>query len=285
VTKTKFIIIGIIFGMFAIPIPYAEAKDWYLYVGEMPKHWKSQFGNSLFYATQYWEKQFPDTNFYKVSNLEDADFVVQWASEYQADEKTNTKKLGYYTTNTKNEYGKPYVAITLGFMTGDGLNKKFELVDEEYALLITIHELGHAIGLGHSDNPNNIMYPSIYNYDQWLLEKTSNSQQDNQTQNESTESLLSTSEIKPIPDWIRNNVKWWVNGAIDDQAFVDGIQFLIKEGIIQIPETTQSSEPTGSQEIPGWIKNNADWWSQGLISDGDFLKGIQFMVENGIIAV
>ena len=118
-----------------------------------------------------------------------------------------------------------------------------------------------------------------------MLEKTSNSQQDNQTQNESTESLLSTSEIKPIPDWIRNNVKWWVNGAIDDQAFVDGIQFLIKEGIIQIPETTQSSEPTGSQEIPGWIKNNADWWSQGLISDGDFLKGIQFMVENGIIAV
>ena len=239
----------------------------------------------LFYSTQYWQEQFPNTKFYKVSSLEDADFVVQWASKYQADEKTNTKKLGYYTTNTKNEYGKPYVAITLGFMTGDGLNKKFELVDEEYALLITIHELGHAIGLGHSDNPNNIMYPSIYNYDQWLLEKTSNSQQDNQTQNESTESLLSTSEIKPIPDWIRNNVKWWVNGAIDDQAFVDGIQFLIKEGIIQIPETTQSSEPTGSQEIPGWIKNNADWWSQGLISDGDFLKGIQFMVENGIIAV
>ena len=283
-TKTKFIITVIIFGMIVVPIPYAEAKNWNLYVGEMPKHWESQFGNLLFYSIQYWEKQFPDNNFYKVSSLEDADFVVQWASEYQADEKTNTKKLGYYTTNTKNEYGKPYVAITLGFMTGDGLNKKFELVDEEYALLITIHELGHAIGLGHSDNPNNIMYPSIYNYDQWLLEKTSSSQQDNQTQNESTESLLSASEIKPIPDWIRNNAKWWVDGTIDDQAFVDGIQFLIKEEIIQIPETKQSA-PGGSQEIPGWIKNNADWWSQELISDDDFLKGIQFMVENGIITV
>jgi len=40
-----------------------------------------------------------------------------------------------------------------------------------------------------------------------------------------------------------------------------------------------------SQEIPAWIKNNADWWSQGLISDGDFLKGITFLVENGIITV
>jgi len=38
VTKTPFIITGIIFGMFIIPIPYAEAKDWNLYVGEMPKH-------------------------------------------------------------------------------------------------------------------------------------------------------------------------------------------------------------------------------------------------------
>ena len=45
------------------------------------------------------------------------------------------------------------------------------------------------------------------------------------------------------------------------------------------------STPGGSQEIPGWVKNNADWRSQGLVSDGDFIKGITFMVENGIITV
>jgi len=88
-----------------------------------------------------------------------------------------------------------------------------------------------------------------------------------------------------IPDWIRNNASWWVAGNIDDKAFVGGIQFLIKEGVIQIQETTKSSTSDGSQDIPSWIKNNADWWSQGLISDGDFLKGITFMVENGIITV
>jgi hypothetical protein len=86
-----------------------------------------------------------------------------------------------------------------------------------------------------------------------------------------------------IPEWIKNNAKWWVDSTIDDAAFVGGIQFLIKEGIIQIPETTQST--TSSQEIPSWIKNNADWWYQGLISDDDFLKGIKFMVENGIITI
>jgi len=93
-----------------------------------------------------------------------------------------------------------------------------------------------------------------------------------------------SNQNKRIPDWIKNNASWWVEGTIDDKAFVGGIQFLIKEGIIQIPETTQSG--TGdTQEIPAWIKNNADWWSKGLISDDDFLKGIQFMVENGIIMV
>jgi len=42
---------------------------------------------------------------------------------------------------------------------------------------------------------------------------------------------------------------------------------------------------TGSEEIPSWIKNNADWWSQGLISDDDFVKGIQYLIEQGIIKV
>jgi hypothetical protein len=38
----------------------------------------------------------------------------------------------------------------------------------------------------------------------------------------------------PIPEWIKNNAKWWSEGAIDDKAFVQGIEFLVKEGIISI---------------------------------------------------
>ena len=87
-----------------------------------------------------------------------------------------------------------------------------------------------------------------------------------------------------IPTWIKNNAGWWADGQIDDEAFISGIQYLIKEKIIQIPET-ESSEGDGSQEIPAWIKNNADWWAQGLISDDDFVKGIQYLVEQGIIEV
>ena len=37
-----------------------------------------------------------------------------------------------------------------------------------------------------------------------------------------------------IPEWIKNNAKWWSEGAIDDEAFVQGIEFLVKKGIISI---------------------------------------------------
>ena len=43
-----------------------------------------------------------------------------------------------------------------------------------------------------------------------------------------------SSESTSIPAWIKNNAGWWADGQIPDSAFVQGIQFLIKEGIIVI---------------------------------------------------
>ena len=42
---------------------------------------------------------------------------------------------------------------------------------------------------------------------------------------------------------------------------------------------------TTQATVPEWIKNNADWWAQGLITDDDFVKGIKFLIEQGIITV
>lgn len=37
--------------------------------------------------------------------------------------------------------------------------------------------------------------------------------------------------------------------------------------------------------IPQWVKHNAKFWSDSQISDSDFVKGIQYMLENGIISI
>jgi len=87
-----------------------------------------------------------------------------------------------------------------------------------------------------------------------------------------------------IPAWIKNNAGWWASDQIPDSAFLQGIQFLIKEGIIVIPPT-ETSESSGSQEVPGWIKNNAGWWADGVIDDNTFVSGIQYLVKVGIIKV
>ena len=44
----------------------------------------------------------------------------------------------------------------------------------------------------------------------------------------------SVSQNNKIPDWIKNNAGWWADGSIDDNSFVEGIQFLIKEGFMKL---------------------------------------------------
>src|SRR5579885_3349716 len=40
-----------------------------------------------------------------------------------------------------------------------------------------------------------------------------------------------------------------------------------------------------STQIPSWIKNNAKWWSQGQVDDSDFIKGIQYLIQKGIMRI
>ncbi|WP_428325257.1 cupredoxin domain-containing protein [Nitrosopumilus sp.] len=96
---------------------------------------------------------------------------------------------------------------------------------------------------------------------------------------------ITVGDTKPaVPEWIKNNAEWWAEGAIDDDAFVQGIQFLIKENVLRIPATS-SGEGSGSNEIPEWIKNNAGWWAEGAIDDDAFVQGIQFLITNGILQI
>jgi len=91
------------------------------------------------------------------------------------------------------------------------------------------------------------------------------------------------SEEFTIPQWIKNTAKWWSEGSVNDEDYVNGLQYLITEGIITIPPT-QSGQGT-SQDIPEWVRNTTGWWAVGLLTDSEFVAGIQYLIENGIIRI
>jgi len=103
-----------------------------------------------------------------------------------------------------------------------------------------------------------------------------------ESQEEAKSGTIDTTPAQ-VPTWIKNNAGWWADGSIGDSDFVSGIQYLIKEGIMTIPETQPGNG--GTLEIPDWIKNNAGWWADGSIGDSDFVSGIQWLINNGIIRV
>lgn len=47
--------------------------------------------------------------------------------------------------------------------------------------------------------------------------------------------MLRSQEIsEKVPDWIKNNAKWWAEGTISEDDFLNGIQYLIKVGIVSV---------------------------------------------------
>ena len=99
--------------------------------------------------------------------------------------------------------------------------------------------------------------------------------------------LLVTSTVSyvyaEVPSWIKSNAGWWADGAISETEFLSGIEFLIKDGIIEVPPTSVSSETSDS--IPTWVKTNAGWWADGIISDNEFVNAIQHLMTIGLISV
>jgi hypothetical protein len=47
-------------------------------------------------------------------------------------------------------------------------------------------------------------------------------------------SEINSNIVKSIPSWVKNTGEWWAFGQIDDETFVQGIEFLVQENIIKV---------------------------------------------------
>ena len=80
-----------------------------------------------------------------------------------------------------------------------------------------------------------------------------------------------------IPDWIKISAGWWADGLLDDDAFLQSIQYLVNQGIIDI-KTTSTLDKADTDKIPTWVQNSAGWWADGVIDDETFVQS--YMVKS-----
>jgi len=64
---------------------------------------------------------------------------------------------------------------------------------------------------------------------------------------------------------------------------VEGIRYLIEEDIIKIQEVKRISVGEG-RNIPDWVKTTTGWWANDLVPEDDFIRGMQYLIQEGIIS-
>ena len=99
------------------------------------------------------------------------------------------------------------------------LDAKFDTEDDIFFILVDGFETDY-VEIDSTSNSRNIVIPFFAG--------------------DSVIDIMGTDALNPflpeleIPSWIKNNAGWWADGQIDDEAFVQGIQYLITNGILQV---------------------------------------------------
>jgi len=115
--------------------------------------------------------------------------------------------------------------------------------------------------------------------------------------------ILVYDDLKPVTDSkeqakaIIHLIHWMIT---DGQEFSSSLLYVpLADKVVELGKTglskvTYDGEPlwnyeasanSGTLEIPKWIRDNAKWWSEGLISDQEYINGLQFLIKEGILKI
>jgi len=125
--------------------------------------------------------------------------------------------------------------------------------------------------------------PPQYYIDRYNNEPDYKSWFDSQFSDITIYNILGYEDPVPLPPEMKIDAGKWATGAILDSTFIAEIEFLLENNIIMI-----SNIPSGDvsgDEIPNWIRNNALWWSQDLISEYEFVNSLKFLIQEGIVII
>lgn len=94
-------------------------------------------------------------------------------------------------------------------------------------------------------------------------------------------SLLSEPRVE-ISAGVRDASGWTQGRAIDDSLLASGLGYLAAQNYLTpVPSYTEER----GKNVPHWVGTAASWWSEGRITDSDFVKGTQYLIDKGIIRI
>jgi len=124
------------------PAPTPTPTQYKIYIEPVPYGILSHYQSSIRDAMGYWERT-KGINFIEISDPSQADIYVQWVKEWGGE-----------------RLGQTYKAELVQVGVGDSVClSTYQQYTYDSVVLIAEHELGHAIGLGHSDVVGSLMYP------------------------------------------------------------------------------------------------------------------------------
>ena len=60
---------------------------------------------------------------------------------------------------------------------------------------------------------------------------------------------------------------------------------LVSVMLVSAVSLVAAQNSTQPISVPAWIKKNAKWWQEGSVGDKDFVQGIQYLIQKGIMKI
>jgi len=236
------------------------------------------------------------------------DLTTTWNEFYAASpghksvEELTMYRVSINSADLSNEELKSYIVKRIeqqeqvrgGYIGGKG-GEGSARVSENNAQLVTVCNgctIGEVLQMAENHNSSrsnkDVLYTIVVSCNDCTIEDVL----------EAAENHNSSRSNKTYPSIIINCVGCNINegtyGAIGEQ----GIEVIKAKAQKERSEADSAAQRVGQNskelsqkadvarpKVPDWIKKNAEWFSQGAISENDFVIGLEWMVNNGIIRV